>query len=71
MSPTPLKQRHAGPPKVNMDWPPVQIENEIDRSFGGINVFSLGILFDQFDRFIRNDISPDKILGVLSQNLNR
>lgn len=54
--------------KAKMEWPQVQMDEEIARSFGGINFFPLGVLFDQEGNLIRYNISPKEIINVLNKN---
>ncbi len=53
--------------KVKMDWPQIQNDDEINKSFGGVNAYPLGVLFNSNGKLIRYDISPKEIIAVLSK----
>jgi len=54
--------------KVKMDWPQIQNDEEINRSFGEVHLYPLGVLFSSDGKLIRYDISPKEIISVLSKN---
>jgi thiol-disulfide isomerase/thioredoxin len=53
--------------KVKMDWPQIQNDEDINRSFGGVYLYPLGVLYNSDGKLIRYDISAKEIIAVLSK----
>jgi thiol-disulfide isomerase/thioredoxin len=53
--------------KVKMDWPQIQNDADINRSFGGVYLYPLGVLYNSDGKLIRYDISAKEIIAVLSK----
>ena len=50
-----------------MDWPQIQMDINISKSFGEVHWFPLGILYDQNGKLISYGITPKEIMKVLSK----
>lgn len=53
--------------RATMEWPQIQMDEEISKSFGGVFAFPLGVLFDDGGKLIKYDITPKEILSVLDK----
>lgn len=53
--------------KNKMDWPQIQMDINISKSFGEVHWFPLGILYDQNGKLISYGITPKEIMKVLSK----
>ena len=53
--------------RATMEWPQIQMDEEISKSFGGVFAFPLGVLFDDGGKLIKYDITPKEILRVLDK----
>ena len=54
--------------RLDMNWPQIQMDADISKSFGEVHLFPLGILYDQNGKLLHYGTTPKEIIRVLSKN---
>jgi thiol-disulfide isomerase/thioredoxin len=53
--------------KLNMDWTHIQADEPLLEVFGGVNMFPLGVLYDNEGKLLSYNIKPKQVLQVFKK----